>query len=461
MTMLALITTEPVYAAGAAAGGLSDVVNVTSSIAGATNVSFHLSDSTTDIYNYGSKGMIFFTMPVGTNLTENTLYTISIPAGMVKDAAGNLNAKWDRFTFKTISGTNSYNNYTTPLPSSPEVPKIPGMVNDTAKPTFVSMWPPVGAGDVLAHDETSVYLFFSEPVKFNASSPKLISVINNTNKVVGTINVTYEFVVSEVPALGHVAELNGTQMTIGQFLKKDQNFTISVPAGILVDMKNNPLDECKKSFKTLAEVADTVGPVAVNVAPYHLQTGILSTAYSFGVWFSERVVAGTGSITIKTGTAKSVSMDIGDANVTIAGPKMTFSFYSGALSTAGSWNLVLPPGLLKDAAGNQYKGLNASTGTLSHRFDVTLADTTKPILSSQLPAHEATATYLEEPSTAFQFTFDEPVQAGSGSIVFTAKYTSPTLSIAATAADDVAISGSLGGEPNDQFDDRRSVCNYN
>jgi hypothetical protein len=53
-------------------------------------------DSTTDVYNYvdgngDSKGMIFFTMPVGANLTENTLYTISIPAGMVKDAAGNLN----------------------------------------------------------------------------------------------------------------------------------------------------------------------------------------------------------------------------------------------------------------------------------------------------------------------------------------------------------------------------------
>merc|ERR1719424_2017278 len=103
--------------------------------------------------------MIFFTMPVGANLTENTLYTISIPAGMVKDAAGNLNAAYNRFTFKTISGANSYNDYANPIPSITAIPQNPGMVNDTAKPTFVSMWPPVGAGDVLAAADTSVYLF--------------------------------------------------------------------------------------------------------------------------------------------------------------------------------------------------------------------------------------------------------------------------------------------------------------
>merc|ERR1719453_315633 len=139
---------------------------------------------------------------------------------MVKDAAGNLNAEWDRFTFKTMSGATSANNYTNSMPSSPVVPKIPGVVNDTAKPTFVSMWPPVGAGDVLAEADTSVYMFFNEPVKFNASHPAVISVINNTNKVVGSINLTYEYVVSPTPVVGHVGEMNATQITIGKYLKK-------------------------------------------------------------------------------------------------------------------------------------------------------------------------------------------------------------------------------------------------
>jgi len=407
-----------------------------------------LSDSTTDVYNYqdtanAAKGMIFFTMPVGVNLTENTMYRISIPAGMVKDAAGNLNAAWDRFTFKTISGTNSYNNYTNPIPSIPNIPAFPGMANDTAKPTFVSMWPPEGAGDVLTHDDVSVYMFFNEPVKFNATHPAVISLINNTNKVVGSINLTQEFVVSDTPVVGHVPDMNATKMIIGKYLKKDHNFTISVPAGVIVDMKNNPIDAFTKTFKTLAENADTVAPVVVNAAPYDGQSGILSSAYSFGVWFSERVVANTGSITVKTGASTSVTMDISDANVTIAGPKMTFSFYSGALSTAGTWNLVLPPGLLKDAAGNQYRGLNTSSGALSQDFSVVAVDSTKPTLTSQLPAHEATAGYARATSTAFQLTFDEGVQASTGSIVLTPKYTSPVLSVAAASVDEVAISGAL------------------
>jgi methionine-rich copper-binding protein CopC len=371
---------------------------------------------------------------------------------MVKDAAGNLNGKWDRFTFKTISGSTSYNDYGNPLPSIPNIPTLPGNVNDTVKPTFVSMWPADGAGDVLASPissgpngtlaDASVYLFFDEPVKFNASAPGLIQIVNNTNKVVGSINLTYEYVVSAAPVVGHVVEMNATKITIGQYLKKDQNFTISVPAGVIVDMRNNPISAFTKTFKTLSENADTVAPVAVRATPYDGQS-VLSSAFSFGVWFSERVVPGAGSITIKTGSATSVTMDITDANVTIAGPKMTFSFYSGALSTAGAWKLVLPPGLLKDEAGNQYRGLNATGGAPSQDFTVVAKDTTKPTLSSQLPATEATATYVEEKTTALQLTFDEAVQAAStGAIVFTPKYTSPTLSVAASSSE-VAIKGAL------------------
>merc|ERR1719191_1734366 len=211
------------------------------------------------------------------------------------------------------------------------------------------------------------------------------------------------------PMVSHATDLNATKIKIGQYLRKDQNFTISVPAGLIVDMKNNPIDAFTKTFKTLAEGADTVAPVVVNAAPFDGKTTVLSTEYSFGVWFSERVTAASGSVTIKTGTT-AISMDITDANMTIAGPKMTFSFYPGALSKTGTWNLVLPPGLLKDAAGNQYKGLNNSGGSLTQVFTVVAVDTTKPTLTSQLPAHEATPTYTRALTTAMQFTFSEPVQ---------------------------------------------------
>jgi hypothetical protein len=34
-------------------------------------------------------------------------------------------------------------------------------------------------------------MFFNEPVKYNATAPGVISIINSTNKVVGTVNLTY------------------------------------------------------------------------------------------------------------------------------------------------------------------------------------------------------------------------------------------------------------------------------
>jgi hypothetical protein len=370
---------------------------------------------------------------------------------MVKDLAGNLNGAYDRFKFTTISGVNSYNDYANPIDAvmAPFIPEAPPIVNDTAKPTFVSMWPPVGAGDVLAAADTSVYLFFNEPVKFNATHPSVIQIVNNTNKVCGKINLTEQFFITADPIIGHAIELNATKMVLGSLVKKNQNFTISVPAGVIVDMKNNPIDAFTKTFKTLAETADTVAPRAVNAAPYDGQgvsdgQGVLSSSYAFGVWFSERVMAGSGSITIaKTGTTTKVVMDITDANVTISGPKMTFSYYSGALSATGSWNLVLPPGLLKDAAGNQYRGLNASGGTATQDFTVVAADTAAPTLSSKLPATEDPPTYGRATSTAFQFTFSEGVQAAAtGSLKLTAKYTSDDMVIAATS-DEVAIKGTL------------------
>ena len=58
---------------------------------------------------------------------------------------------------------------------------------DTTAPTFVSMYPPVGATDVPASNITATMLF-SEPVKFNASG--FISILNSSSKVIASVNLT-------------------------------------------------------------------------------------------------------------------------------------------------------------------------------------------------------------------------------------------------------------------------------
>merc|ERR1719453_1428996 len=101
--------------------------------------------------------MIYLQMPAGANLTENTEYTITVPAGVVKDVTGNVNNIYSLYKFTTLSGTNCYNNYADKWPSTRTFPAsmYDKNVNDTVKPTFVSMWPPEGATDVPAAASTS------------------------------------------------------------------------------------------------------------------------------------------------------------------------------------------------------------------------------------------------------------------------------------------------------------------
>jgi hypothetical protein len=221
----------------------------------------------------------------------------------------------------------------------------------------------------------------------------------------------------------HAIEKNATRLTIGNFLTKGQVFTISVPAGLVVDLNHLPAGAFSKSFTTLAENADTVKPQVVNVSPYKGKTSVLSTEYAFDVWFDEHVQAGLGSITLKFGSTASHLMSITDPNVTLAGPKLSFSYFAGALSSAGAWQLILPPGLVNDQANNQFAGLNSTSGAPTQGFTVVAADVAAPTLSAKLPATEGSPSYGLSVSPAFQFTFNEVVQASStGTIKLTPKY---------------------------------------
>merc|ERR1711977_684203 len=100
---------------------------------------------------------------------------------------------------------------------------------DTTAPTFVSMYPPTGATDVPTSNVTAT-MFFSEPVKFNASG--FISIVNSSSKVVASINLT-----KDVDVISTV--YNGAKVDLGKVtgltLAKGGAFTISVSAGVLTD----------------------------------------------------------------------------------------------------------------------------------------------------------------------------------------------------------------------------------
>merc|ERR1712054_486368 len=159
------------------------------------------------------------------------------------------------------------------------------------------------------------------------------------------------------------------------------------------------------------------------------------------LWFSEDITAVASSITIKLG-GTSVAMGVTSSNVTISGSAMDLSIFPGKLNSAGTWNVIVPAGSLKDAAGAHFTGVN-NTGSFPsfYNFAVVAADATKPTLTTGdiLPAKETTPTYTLGTSDSVKLVFSETIQAGTGAVSFKASYTSPT--VVAPTSSDVYFSG--------------------
>merc|ERR1719324_442730 len=227
----------------------------------------------------------------------------------------------------------------------------------------------------------------------------------------------------------------------GLTLAKGGAFTVSVPAGILTDFAGNAVPATSGTFTTLAGTADTTAPSVLMTSPTHEATGILGSMTTVSLWFSEDITAVSGSITIKLG-GTSLAMGVTSSNVTISGSAMDLSIFPGKLNSAGTWNVLVPAGSLKDSAGNHFTGVN-NTGSFPgfYKFGVVAADAVKPTLTTAdiLPATEATVTYGLGTSDSVKLVFSETVQAGTGAVSFKASYTSPT--VVAPTASEVYFSG--------------------
>merc|ERR1719324_824636 len=227
----------------------------------------------------------------------------------------------------------------------------------------------------------------------------------------------------------------------GLTLAKGGAFTVSVPAGILTDFAGNAVPATSGTFTTLAGTADTTAPSVLMTSPTHEATGILGSMTTVSLWFSEDITAVSGSITIKLG-GTSLAMGVTSSNVTISGSAMDLSIFPGKLNSAGTWNVLVPAGSLKDSAGNHFTGVN-NTGSFPsfYKFSVVLADATKPTLTTAdiLPAKETSPTYTLGTSDSVKLVFSETVQASTGAVSFKASYTSPT--VVAKTASEVYFSG--------------------
>merc|ERR1719428_103360 len=438
-----------------AAPTVSSVSPSGASIAPATNILLTMSESvvkgagaitlscanganyTADISTAAIVGTkVFFPSPG--LLTDGQLYTISAPAGLLVDVVGNsMAAASSMGTFTVLSGSTS--SAADGYYGGSFAAAVAGSTNstaDTTAPTFVSMYPPAGATDVPASNITATMLF-SEPVKFNASG--FISILNSSSKVVASINLTKDIDTFSTVYNGAKLDLNKVK---GLTLAKGEAFTISLPAGILTDFAGNAVAATSKTFTTLAGTADTTAPTVLMTSPAHDSSGNLGSMTKVSLYFSEDITAVSGSVTIKLG-GTSLAMGVTSSNVTISGSSMDLSLFPGKLNSAGSWNVLVPAGSVKDSVGNGLTGVN-DTGSFPsyYKFGVVAADATKPTLTTAdiLPAKETTPTYTLGTSDSVKLVFSETVQASTGAVSFKASYTSPT--VVAPTASEVFFSGS-------------------
>merc|ERR1711977_570270 len=265
------------------------------------------------------------------------------------------------------------------------------------------------------------------------------SIVNSSSKVVASINLTKDVDIISTVYNGAKLDLKAVK---GLTLAKGGAYTISVPAGILTDFAGNAVAATSKTFTTLAGTADTTAPTVLMTSPAHDSSGNLGSMTKVSLWFSEDITAVSGSVTIKLG-GTSLAMGVTSSNVTISGSSMDVEVFPGKLNSAGTWNVLVPAGSLKDSAGAHFTGVN-STGSFPsfYKFSVTAADATKPTLTTGdiLPAKETTPGYTLGTSDSVKLVFSETVQASTGAVSFKASYTSPT--VVAPTASEVYFSGS-------------------
>ncbi len=255
------------------------------------------------------------TLQQSLNRLSGNYYQVYIPAGAVKDAAGNNLKSVYTFTFKTIAGS-----------------------TDTTKPILTSTIPANGATGVSL--TSPVVITFSE----NIQAGTYFSSIYIKNLTTGS-KVTLSS-----------KSISGNILTITQSLNRlaNNSYQVYIPAGAVKDMAGNSLGSSYSfTFKTAGGTStDTTPPTITTTSPVNGATGVSLTS-SVTINFSENILAGANfsSIYIKNLTTdKTVTL----ASKTISGNKLIIKQSLSRLSK-NNYLVYIPAGAVKDAAGNSLK----------------------------------------------------------------------------------------------------------
>ncbi len=153
---------------------------------------------------------------------------------------------------------------------------------------------------------------------------------------------------------------------------------------------------------------DTTAPQLVSNDPANNAT-VSPTKAFISLNFNEAIVAGTGSIELRSGSSLVETFDVGTSGrISIAGSILTIDPTSNFSGSTG-YSLNVPAGAIQDAAGNAI----GSSLTFSFATSAAGSDTIAPSLDKASPANAATGVAT---TSNIELKFSEAVQLGDGEI---------------------------------------------
>ena len=325
------------------------------------------------------------------DLKMDTAYVLTIPAGAFMDAAGN----------KTAVATVSFRT-------------APVMAFDTTAPTLVSSNPVEGSTDFSA--DASITLTYSEPV--------LAGTGNITLRLSRETPIPIAVGSAQVSIVGAVVTIDPPEdLTLGSI------YALTISAGAFMDAAGNRTAEDTFDF-TVAFDLDTNGPVFGTSVPANDATNVAVGA-NIVLNYNEVVLAGTGNITLAASGGATITIAIGDAQVSVAGNVVTIN-PANPLAVSTTYTLTVPASAITDASGNAGAEVTVSFSTAA------AADTTAPTVTSSVPAQNGTAVV----GANIVLTYSENVQRGTGSITITPEG-STAISIPVADTVQVTINGAV------------------
>jgi hypothetical protein len=268
---------------------------------------------------------------------------------------------------------------------------------DETSPTLLTLSPSDNASGVAV--DVNLVATFSEDVTAVAS--KLVSI-----KQVSDNGVFESY------TLPHAnVSVSGTTVTIdpGGTLSNAVDYYVSMDDGAFEDAAGNDFAGIANSTDwnfTTAAAADGTPPTVASLSPADNATGVAVNS-NLVVTFSEDIVAGTGLIVIRQLSDNSIISSTGVGSAQISGNTMTID--PADLEPGIEYYVDLAVGLVKDATGNEFAGLN---GNPDWTFTTVIEDNTAPVLTASVPDYNfATDVNINTP---FSLTFSEAVVPGAG-----------------------------------------------